>query len=790
MSALPREELRGLFLFEHLSEDQLDWIAGNAVLEEYEGDTVVIREGDEATCFYVLLSGAIRMTRLVSGTEVETNRSDQRGVYFGATQFFVHQDTDHRYGASVRALSDVTFLALPSREFSVEFRRWFPMATHLLEGMYLGWRNSDTVIGSRRRLLALGELSAYLTHELNNPAAAAVRATSALRERVAGMRHKLAFLAKKTIDPELLYQLIDVQEKLVKQVAQAPKLSAMQQSDREDQISDWFEDHDIDGGWDLADIYVRAGLTTTDLDNVLEQVGDTFMDGAVRWLAYALETEMLMGEIEDSTTRISALVGKAKQYSQMDRSPHQWVDVHDGLDSTLVMLAEEDRRRRPRRQGVRPRPAEDPGVRGRAQPGVDEHHRQRAGCDGRRRHAHAAHLGRQRPGPRGDRRHRSGHPGRHQGPDLRAVLHDQGGRRGHRAGPGHLVEDRRRAAPGRPARRVRAREHPVRGVPPDRRAGLPLMASVPTVTTELGALVGLAGDGVRRWRGIPYARPPVGELRWKAPQPPSLSGGVHVAAEYGPHAMQSPDPMNPRAVCDEDCLYLNVCTPEEPAPEGGYPVLFWLHGGGYRVGHGEQLGDGEEFARAGIVVVTINYRLGSLGFLHLMRRLRRGRGGRRGGWPARPDRRPEVGAPQHLRVRRGPVADHRLRRLGGREERREPDGQPARRGVVRAGDQQQRRRGPRGDAGNRHRAGPAAARRGRLPRRRSPAGVAGFKEFVEAQERILSGFQALWLWRPTLHPRVLPEVPIEPIRRGSAAGCPAARRLQQQRRQHVRDDAG
>ncbi len=339
MSALPREELRGLFLFERLSEDQLDWVAANAVLEEYEGDSFVIREGDEATCFYVILNGAVRMTRLVSGTEIETNRSDQRGAYFGATQFFVHQEAEHRYGATVQALSDLTLLALPSKEFSFEFRRWFPMATHLLEGMYLGWRNSDTVIGSRRRLLALGELSAGLTHELNNPAAAAVRATSALRERVAGMRHKLAFLAKKDIDPELLHQLIDVQERLVKQVVQAEKLTAMQQADREDEIGDWFDDRGIDGGWDLADIYVRAGLTTADLDNVLEQVGDTFIDGAVRWLAYALETEMLMGEIEDSTTRISALVGKAKQYSQMDRAPHQWVDVHDGLDSTLVMLS-------------------------------------------------------------------------------------------------------------------------------------------------------------------------------------------------------------------------------------------------------------------------------------------------------------------------------------------------------------------------------------------------------------------------------------------------------------------
>ncbi|MFD9891936.1 ATP-binding protein [Amycolatopsis sp. NPDC059027] len=337
--ALPRDELRGLFLFEHLTEEQLDWVSEHAVVEHYPAGTTIIREGDPATCFYLLLSGALRLTRLVSGTEVEVTRSDQRGAYCGATQFFVHQDSEHSYGASVHAVSDLSFLTLPAEEFAIEFRQWFPMATHLLEGMYLGWRNSDTVIGSRRRLLALGELSAGLTHELNNPAAAAVRATASLRERVAGMRHKLALLAKKDIEPELLELLLEVQERLVKQVASAPKLTAMQQADREDEIGDWFDEHGIGQGWDLASIFVAAGLTADDLDRVLESVGETFLDGAVRWLAYALETEMLMGEIEDSTTRITALVGAAKQYSQMDRAPHQWIDVHEGLDSTLVMLA-------------------------------------------------------------------------------------------------------------------------------------------------------------------------------------------------------------------------------------------------------------------------------------------------------------------------------------------------------------------------------------------------------------------------------------------------------------------
>jgi signal transduction histidine kinase len=266
-------------------------------------------------------------------------RNDQRGVYCGATRFFYGQPQE-QYAASVHAVSDLTFLTLPAEEFAQRFRSWFPMATHLLDGSYLGWRNNEFIISSRRRLLALGELSAGLTHELNNPAAAAVRATAALRERVAGMRHKLAILAKKDIDPDLLEQLIDVQEQLVKQVAEdttTPR-SAIEQADREDELGDWLDDHDIQQGWDLAPIFASAGLTGQSMDDVLTSVGEDLIDGAVRWLAYALETEMLMGEIEDSTNRISALVGAAKQYSQMDRAPHQWADVHDGLDSTLVML--------------------------------------------------------------------------------------------------------------------------------------------------------------------------------------------------------------------------------------------------------------------------------------------------------------------------------------------------------------------------------------------------------------------------------------------------------------------
>src|SRR5439155_20020063 len=189
---------------------------------------------------------------------------------------------------------------------------WFPMALHLLEGVLYGSRNIQEVVGQRERLLALGSLSAGLTHELNNPASAAVRATSSLRERVAGMRHKLALIAGGPYDRAALETLIRLQEDAVEHVAKAPTLTPLEASDREDAIAEWIDGHGLVGGWDLAPTFVAAGLDIAWLDTVAATVDDNILEGAIRWLNYTVETELLMNEIEDSTTRVSTLVAAAK----------------------------------------------------------------------------------------------------------------------------------------------------------------------------------------------------------------------------------------------------------------------------------------------------------------------------------------------------------------------------------------------------------------------------------------------------------------------------------------------
>jgi len=333
------DELRELFLFADLNDKQLDWVATNGDVVAYRAGDTVYTEGEPAECFYVLLTGTLSMVRTVRGAEVETVRTDQPGVYSGAIQFYLGDQINQQYAGTVRAVTDCEFLALPAAEFAAKFQHWYPMAVHLLQGMFTGIRNSDELIAQRERLLALGKLTAGLTHELNNPAAAAVRATETLRERFAGMRHKLAMLAEGKLDGSVLLELTSIQEKFIARIATAPPLSPMQVADREDELGDWLDERDVAGGWDLAPVFVAAGITVEDLEELASSVEPSSLEPALRWLAYTVETENLLLEVKDSTQRISALVGAAKQYSQLDRTPHQEIDLHDGLDATLVMLS-------------------------------------------------------------------------------------------------------------------------------------------------------------------------------------------------------------------------------------------------------------------------------------------------------------------------------------------------------------------------------------------------------------------------------------------------------------------
>src|ERR1700742_2124642 len=212
---LTPEQLRELFLFEHLDDEQLAWVAERGWVSEAPAGSVVLREGDAAQVLVMLLAGSIRLTQRVGRDEVEVNRSEAVGAYAGAMRAFVKDESAQQYTVTAQVLTDSRLFVLPAQSLVTLMETWFPMALHLLDGMFVGMRNSQETVGRREQLLALGALTAGLTHELNNPAAAAVRAAAALRERVGAMRQKLASLADDDLDRELLRLLVEIQEEAV-----------------------------------------------------------------------------------------------------------------------------------------------------------------------------------------------------------------------------------------------------------------------------------------------------------------------------------------------------------------------------------------------------------------------------------------------------------------------------------------------------------------------------------------------------------------------------------------------
>src|SRR5205823_9162313 len=214
-----------------------------------------------------------------------------RGAYAGAFYAFMGQRETREYTATMRAVEPSRFFVVDADTMAEMMHTWFPMAVHLIDGVIVGMQRTNQTVGERERLLALGSLSAGLTHELNNPAAAAVRAAAALRERVAGMRHKLALLADGSIAAAKLHMVVELQERAVERVAKAAERSPIERADAEDELLDWFERNGVGAGWDLAPILVGGGLDVAWAQGILDTLGAKHLESAIRWLAYTVETE-------------------------------------------------------------------------------------------------------------------------------------------------------------------------------------------------------------------------------------------------------------------------------------------------------------------------------------------------------------------------------------------------------------------------------------------------------------------------------------------------------------------
>jgi signal transduction histidine kinase len=281
--------------------------------------------------FYVMLEGEVRISRLEGAEEIQLV-DHHPGDFTGGLVALTGRRSIHRARA-----------ATPSRVLEIDsetFRRLSvekpDVADVFISVLARRMRETQRAFRQHEKMAALGKLSAGLAHELNNPAAAARRASNELRDatlkaQILSLRHDERFT------PAQREKLADLQREATKNAA--PELDSLDRSDLEDDVATWLEDRGVDGSWELAPILVGAGLAVRRLDELAgEFEDDRALDGALAWLGATLELAGLADEVGKSAARISELVSAVKEHTYMDRAAYAATDVREGLESTLTIL--------------------------------------------------------------------------------------------------------------------------------------------------------------------------------------------------------------------------------------------------------------------------------------------------------------------------------------------------------------------------------------------------------------------------------------------------------------------
>jgi signal transduction histidine kinase len=328
------EQLREMALFDGLSTPQLRQLVAAGTERTFAPGDVMFTERAPADHWWLLLEGDIALVRRVGDEETTLGHMAAPGQWAGG---FRAWDEHGVYMATGRATSDGRIFSVPADVLGQLARDWSDFVVHLMTGLVATARRIESTARQREALVALGTLSAGLAHELNNPASAAVRSVEALRGTSDDLLTSLRGLATAGISSDTFIGLDILRQE---GRPQAGGLGAIDLSDREDELSDWLQDHDVDRDWLVAPTLAAAGFDVEWCERVHELLGDGPALGAgLEWVASSLATSTLLAEVKESTGRISALVTAIKSYSQMDRASLQQTDLHEGLESTLAIMA-------------------------------------------------------------------------------------------------------------------------------------------------------------------------------------------------------------------------------------------------------------------------------------------------------------------------------------------------------------------------------------------------------------------------------------------------------------------
>jgi signal transduction histidine kinase len=326
------QQLQHVPVFADLSEDDLAWLAEHMELLSFNPGDIIAAEGTPADRMWVFLAGEARGRREQAPGDARTY--SVRAPY--VTGALPYSRLTH-FPLTMRAMTPTAVASLSVTHFPEMLKRLPALGAKLVGVLADRIRDTTKADQQREKLTALGKLSAGIAHELNNPSSAVRNAAISLQQTVKALRTAGLHLDKRGLPPDDRIFLAKIDCDWAKDHPPTA-LDSLERSDREEAIGDWLEGRGISGARQLAPDLVDAGCDLETLHGLSTRFDDGTLADVITRLTASLTLNRLVEQIERGTTRIADLVQAIKQYSYMDQSPEQEIDVHDGLENTLIMF--------------------------------------------------------------------------------------------------------------------------------------------------------------------------------------------------------------------------------------------------------------------------------------------------------------------------------------------------------------------------------------------------------------------------------------------------------------------
>jgi signal transduction histidine kinase len=325
-----KSELLRVPPFVDLPDDQLEWFLSQSEELNYKAGDTYLRQGTPADSMFVILDGQLEVHGDMGGDAISF--SLKAGDVTGALPF----SRMTHFKVNGRSVTDSRVLRFPSAQFPELVQKMPELAKRLVGLMADRIRETTRIEQQRDRLAALGKLSAGLAHELNNPASAAKRATSQLRELLKKIKNASLELGRRDLTQAQRAEIEKLETSFIQR--DEPPPDPLTASDLEEQVDSLLRSHGQNDLWQLAADLAKKNIKPEALESLFAALDAGTARAALVRIAASVEIANLLNEIESSTSRISDLVGAIKEYTHMDQAPVQNVDIVKSLESTLTIL--------------------------------------------------------------------------------------------------------------------------------------------------------------------------------------------------------------------------------------------------------------------------------------------------------------------------------------------------------------------------------------------------------------------------------------------------------------------